>query len=105
MPRAFIGVMVRLNNDTAQRMVKTCLTFAADNCEHASIETRLSCYIPATVMLRGPTLPLAEKLTTFSPNARLPFRSRIRACVDVIPPSKGMPFADKQLCEDVELKA
>lgn len=26
MPRAFVGVMVRLKSDTAQRMVRTCLT-------------------------------------------------------------------------------
>lgn len=50
-PRALVGEMVRLNMETARRMVSTCFTLAA------------------TVMLRGPTFELAVKLTTLRANA------------------------------------
>ena len=41
---------------------------------------------PATVMLSAPTLPFAEKLTTFRPNAMQPLRRRTTACVSGMPP-------------------
>ena len=32
MPSAFVGVIVRLKRETEKRIVRTCLTFAADRC-------------------------------------------------------------------------
>lgn len=61
MPSAFTGVIVKWNIDTANRIVKTCFTFAA------------------TVMLSAPTFLFAVKLTTFSPNASRPFAASASA--------------------------
>lgn len=43
--------------------------------------------VPATVMLSGPTFPLAEKLTTLRPNAMHPLTRRTTACESGTPPT------------------
>jgi len=54
-PEMLHGDKDRWNMSTERRMVRTCLIFAA------------------TVMVTAPLFPLAVKLTTFRPNAIMPF--------------------------------
>ena len=55
-------------------------------------------------MLSGPTLPFAEKLTTFKPKAMTAFKRRTRACESVTPPITRIWSVWRQLYNDAVLQ-
>lgn len=89
MPSAFVGVIVKSKRETANRMVNTCFTFAGGYVKHEDRTDRFpwrrTKHSPATVMLKGPTFPFAEKLTILRPKAILPLTSSTKILVKSIP--------------------
>ncbi len=78
-PIAFVGVICRPKRTTANKIVNTCLTFARWCTVSADRRSNYDGYLPATVILREPTLPFAVKLTTLRPNAMHPLINRTRS--------------------------